>query len=179
MNDEFTGNAIEVFPIKGYCELMVFQNKNDLEMAASAHPKIVVPIIGAGRSNADNDFPGVFIALRKDETAYHCNGGDNSEGDSCRMTNNSTFITLGNEVDDFLKQVEIYDSPENLCSVAFDLGILHHRVHESYFTNQLTKEEHDNLYHRITATLQHIQKLALIKQESEKNPDTTKRYEVI
>lgn len=72
MNNEFTGNAIEVFPIKGYCELMVFQNKNDLETAASAHPEIVVPIIGAGRSNADNDFPGVFIALRKDATVRHC-----------------------------------------------------------------------------------------------------------
>ncbi|MGN1135564.1 MAG: hypothetical protein ACI4SF_05030 [Oscillospiraceae bacterium] len=72
MNGKFAGNAIAIFPIKGYCELMVFQNKNDLETAASAHPEIVVPIIGAGKSNADDDFPGAFIALLKDEIAYHC-----------------------------------------------------------------------------------------------------------
>lgn len=72
MENNSTGNVMEIFPLKGYCELMVFQNESDLKEVASANPKIVVPIIGAGRSNADTDFPNVFIALRKDAEACHC-----------------------------------------------------------------------------------------------------------
>ena len=65
--ESYTGDTIEIFPLKGYRDLIVFQNSHDLEVAVNAYPEKVVPLIGAGKSNADDDFPGVFIALRKYE----------------------------------------------------------------------------------------------------------------
>lgn len=62
---EYTGETIEIFPIKGYCELILFQTKHDLEVTASTYPDDIVPIVGAGKSKTDEDFPNVFIALRK------------------------------------------------------------------------------------------------------------------
>ena len=62
---EYTGKTIEIFPIKGYCELILFQTKHDLKVTASTYPDDIVPIVGAGKSKTDEDFPNVFIALRK------------------------------------------------------------------------------------------------------------------
>ena len=62
---DYTGETIEIFPIKGYCELILFQTKHDLEVTASTYPDDIVPIVGAGKSKTDEDFPNVFIALRK------------------------------------------------------------------------------------------------------------------
>ena len=65
--ESYTGDTIEIFPLKGYRDLIVFQNRHDLKVAINAYPEKVVPLIGAGKSSADDDFPGVFIALRKYE----------------------------------------------------------------------------------------------------------------
>ena len=70
--ESYTGDTIEIFPLKGYRDLIVFQNRHDLEVAVNAYPEKVVPLIGAGKSSADDDFPNTFIALRKCAEDHHC-----------------------------------------------------------------------------------------------------------
>lgn len=80
------------------------------------------------------------------------------------MTNNSTFISHGNEIDHFMRQVQIDEDPSYLCSVAFHLGDLYGRVYNHYSIGKLTKEEYEDLNNRIKALMHHIRKTAEAKE---------------
>ena len=70
--DKYIGDTIEVIPLKGYSEMLIFQNKHDLEMTVNAYPDKIVSVVGDGKSGSDEDFPNVFIALRKCDGSCHC-----------------------------------------------------------------------------------------------------------
>lgn len=81
------------------------------------------------------------------------------------MTNNSTFIFHGNEIDHFMRLVQIDEDPSYLCSVAFYLGDLYGRVYNHYSIGKLTKEEYKDLNSRIKALMNHIRKAAEAKED--------------
>ncbi|MBQ8824204.1 MAG: hypothetical protein IJZ64_03130 [Ruminococcus sp.] len=59
-------NTIFIFPTKGFCEILFFQNKQELLKSVAAHPDIVIPILGGDNdTDLDNMFSNVYCALRK------------------------------------------------------------------------------------------------------------------
>ena len=57
---------IFIFPTKNYCEILFFQNKQEMLKSAAAYPDVVIPILGGGSDpELDDMFPNVYCALRK------------------------------------------------------------------------------------------------------------------
>lgn len=57
---------IFMFPTKNYCEILFFQNKQEMLKSAAAYPDVVIPILGGGSdTELDEMFPNVYCALRK------------------------------------------------------------------------------------------------------------------